>query len=155
VYENHAQRSSKSPATRGDTDAGDSTPSDIASDNVEGALSETNVDVKKGLVGTWTVTNLGQTSGGQPKTGTVTFDAAGTYTVDSGYCEACGSWSMPPATSGRWFVEGNIIGFTYDGWTAQDLPVSRFAIVVHKRPNKIVYSIQGHTHGVERMERAR
>jgi len=121
--------------------------------SLEDTLSEISPLLKPLLVGTWKVTNLGQNKGG-----TVTFNSDGTYTIDSGYFEAGGSWWNAVGTApakGTYTVRGDIIGFLYDGWSAKNptIPVSRFGLVIRKRPKEISLSVQGHSHGVEILEK--
>jgi hypothetical protein len=128
---------------------------DLVPGNLEEVLAQTNPDLKKLIVGTWNVKNIGLA-----KAGVVTFAQDGTYTIDSGYFEAGGSWytmgaeGTPPPSRGTYTVDGDIIAFVYDGWANAELPVSRFALVIRKRTDEFSISIQGHTHGVEILTRA-
>lgn len=120
--------------------------SDIAANNVEDALTETNVGLGRSIVGKWNVTNIGKN-----KTGVVTFREDGTYTIESGYFEGGGSFLN--YTDGTYFVRGDVIAFTYTGWDTSTVPVSRLAIVFYKKPHTMTISTQGHSHGVEVLDR--
>lgn len=120
---------------------------DIESGNVEDALTETNVDLASIIPGTWITKNLGKLQNGQ-----VIFYEDGTYEIDSGYFEAGGSfWNN--TTSGNYLIHDDIIAFTYAGWDTDSGPVSRFGLVIYKRPNKMTIVVQGHTHGIELLEK--
>ncbi len=56
-------------------------------------------------------------------------------------------------TKGSYSVQGDIISFVYEGWNTAALPVSRFALVIRKRPDELSIAVQGHTHGIEVLER--
>ncbi|RJP78174.1 MAG: hypothetical protein C4522_13430 [Desulfobacteraceae bacterium] len=120
--------------------------SEIEAENVEEALTETNADLTLILPGKWNTTNLGQ-----QKSGEVTFNDDGTYEINSGYFEAGGSWD--DVTIGTFSIYGNIIAFAYSNLDNSIRPVSRFALIVHKRPNKLTIAVQGHTHGIEVLEK--
>jgi hypothetical protein len=114
---------------------------------------ETNVDLAKAIVGKWKVTNPGYKN--EKANGVVTFKSDGTYTIESGYFEAGGSWDTPPVTSGKYFIVENVaIGFIYDNAElSPDLKVNRFALVISKEADKFIISVIGHSHGVEILER--
>ena len=119
---------------------------DLEADNVEGALTEANLDLEKHIVGRWNVTNIGTNA-----TGVVKFSSDGTYNIESGSFTGGGSWY--DATHGSYEVIGNIIGMTYNNWTATDYAYSRFSLVLHKRMDTVTIATQGHTHGIEVFER--
>lgn len=126
---------------------------DITATNVEEALTETNVQLSAILPGKWHSLNLGR-----QKTAEVTFNADGTYKIDSGYFEAGGSWCNDATVfvhvyEGTYTIHDDIIAFYYKGWNTDVSYVSRFALVLYKRPNKLTIAVQGHTHGVELLEK--
>lgn len=73
------------------------------------------------------------------------FMSDGTYTIESGYFEAGGSWTQ--VTTGKYNVSRNIISFTYTAW--DPATVSRFGMVIYSKPNKITTVVLGHSNGVE------
>jgi hypothetical protein len=113
-------------------------------DDLAGA--STCVDVSGVIVGTWSVANAGKGTSGQ-----VTFNANGTYTIDSGTYNAGGSFLG--ASSGTYAVlPGGAIAFTYSGWVSPP-PVSRIAVVRCASEDEISHFVMGHTHDYEILTR--
>jgi hypothetical protein len=113
-------------------------------DELPGASACT--DVSKVIVGTWSVANAGMGTSGQ-----VTFNANGTYTIDSGTYNAGGSFLGE--SSGTYEVlSGGAIAFTYSGWTSPP-PVSRIAVVTCAGKDEISHFVMGHTHDYEVLTR--
>lgn len=123
-----------------------SSNSDIASNNIQDAITESNIDLSKKIVGRWSVTSIGYNPN---KTGVVNFMSDGTYSIESGYFEAGGSWTG--VTTGKYSVSRNIIAFTYTGW--DPAAVSRFGMVIYKKPDKITTFVLGHSNGVEQWDK--
>jgi hypothetical protein len=104
------------------------------------------IDVSETIVGTWSVANAGTGTSGQ-----VTFNANGTYTIDSGTYNAGGAFLGE--TSGAYAVlPGGAIGFTYAGWAGPQ-PVSRIAVVQCASEDEINHFVMGHTHDYETLTR--
>ena len=101
------------------------------------------IDISESVVGTWNVLN--EESGA---TGQVTFNADGTYTINSGMYNAGGSFLGE--TNGTYRVlTGGAIAFTYDGNTEVD----RIAVVQCATDDQIVHFVMGHTHDYEVLTR--
>lgn len=104
-------------------------------------------DVTDILAGTWTVTNHGQ-----GETGQVTFNADGSYTIDSGTYEAGGTFTSNVSGTYQVAENGGAILFHYDNSTS-DLPWNRIAMIQCGTVDRIATFVLGHTHGYEVLTR--
>lgn len=104
------------------------------------------INLRKSIVGTWSVENFGAGTTGQ-----VTFAADGSYTIDSGIYNAGGSFAQ--ATSGAYeILPGEAIAFTYSDATIAD---RRIAVVQCASRHSIAHFVMGHTHDYEVLTRVR
>jgi hypothetical protein len=122
------------------------------------------------VVGQWKLTNVGQ----KDKTGVLTLNADGTCALESGYTDALaplflvGSNGAPPPVtypvkgtyklidSDGW--DGTYIGFNWGEDASSPLVYTRMGLISSTRLEgghlqRLTYSLQGHSHGVETLER--
>ena len=98
------------------------------------------------LVGTWDVENLATAA-----TGEVTFNANGTYTIDSGAYG--GGGSTFGATSGTYeILPGGAIGITHNLWVGTE-PFSRILVVQCASENEVIHFTLAASHEYEVLTR--
>ena len=98
------------------------------------------------LVGTWDVENKATGD-----TGEVTFNADGTYTIDSG--DYGGGGSTFGATDGAYeILPGGAIGITHNLWAGPE-PFSRILVVQCASENEVIHFTLGASHEYEVLSR--